>query len=114
MVAAASLRLRNAVLLGDDPCLTTFFPFRFGNRQSRLHSESGRIDRTDTVGRRLQTSVRSRNGVNPVAGMVLDNSVVVSIMKAMVTFVACYKEVKGERNWDIGYEPSALAEPSSK
>ena len=27
--------------------------------------------------------------------MVLDNSVVVSIMKAMVTFVACYKEVKG-------------------
>ena len=61
--------------------------------QARLNAECGGIDGAYQVGGGLDAPRRWGDGIDPVAGMVLDYGVVGFVVKAMVALVAGDKEV---------------------
>ena len=65
-----------------------------GDFQTRSESNSGGVDGAHKILRRLKTASACGHGVDPVAGLVLNDGEVVVIVVTVVAFVACGKEVK--------------------
>ena len=101
MVTVVGLGCGNAVLFGYLPSLAAFQPLLSGDGEAGLIAQGGRVDGADRILRRHEAAIGGRHGIDPVARLVLDNCVVVSIVIAVIAFVASGKK---EQSVAVGLE----------